>query len=94
MGGGGGDSNFAGAAAAAGIGPQGGFHSASLFPDMGLGSRSGGNIAAPEGGSYGVFTSSSSGTSDVNGKRTSFKQATVGVNDNGKISFHTIKDPQ
>ncbi|XP_049862844.1 keratin, type I cytoskeletal 9-like [Schistocerca gregaria] len=89
----GGSDGAVGAAASAAIGPQGGFQMASLFPDTGLSSRFGGDISPPAGNSFGVFTSSSSGSSDVNGKKTSFKTATVGVNDNGKVTYKTVHDP-
>nr|CAD7571795.1 unnamed protein product [Timema californicum] len=45
-----------------------------------------GGSSPPNGNSFGVFTSSSSGSSDVNGKKTSYKTATSAINDNGKIT--------
>ncbi|XP_046672732.1 glycine-rich RNA-binding protein 3, mitochondrial-like [Homalodisca vitripennis] len=52
-----------------------------------------GSFKPPSGGSFGVFTSSSSGSSDINGKKTSYKQSTIGVNDNGKVTTYTAHDP-
>ncbi|XP_054268530.1 annexin A7-like [Macrosteles quadrilineatus] len=52
-----------------------------------------GNFKPPGGSSFGVFTSSSSGSSDINGKKTSFKQSSIGVNDNGKVTTYTAHDP-
>lgn len=55
--------------------------------------RVSGSFKPPGGGSFGVFTSSSSGSSDVNGKKTSFKQSSIGINDNGKVTTYTAHDP-
>lgn len=52
-----------------------------------------GTFNPPGGTSFGVFTSSSSGSSDINGKKTSFKQSSVGINDNGKVTTYTAHDP-
>lgn len=52
-----------------------------------------GSFTPPGGGHFGVFTSSSSHSSDVDGKVTSHKMATVGVNDNGKVTTYTAHDP-
>lgn len=52
-----------------------------------------GSFKPPGGSSYGVFTSSSSGSSDINGKKTSFKQSSIGINDNGKVTTYTAHDP-
>ncbi|XP_063219158.1 keratin, type I cytoskeletal 9-like isoform X2 [Bacillus rossius redtenbacheri] len=87
-------SDVAGAAAVASLSPQGGYGYADVFPD--LSSRFGavgGEFPKPSGGSYGVFTSSSSGSSDIDGKKTNFKSATTGINDNGKVTVYTKHDP-
>ncbi|KAK6620498.1 hypothetical protein RUM44_006900 [Polyplax serrata] len=75
-------------------GPQGGYGQASAFPGGadGLGVRISEELPPPSGGTFGVFSSSSSGTSDINGKRTSFKTSTFGTNDNGKITFRTVNE--
>lgn len=52
-----------------------------------------GSFSPPGSSSYGVFTSSSSGSSDINGKKTSFKQSSIGINDNGKVTTYTAHDP-
>lgn len=52
-----------------------------------------GSFKPPGSSSFGVFTSSASGSSDVNGKKTSFKQSTLGVNDNGKVTTYTAHNP-
>lgn len=52
-----------------------------------------GKFPPPGGSSFGVFTSSVSGSSDVNGKKSGFKQSTIGVNDNGKVTTYTAHDP-
>lgn len=52
-----------------------------------------GSFVPPGGSSYGVFTSSSSHMSNVDGKVSSHKTATVGINDNGKITTYTAHDP-
>jgi len=83
------------AVASANIGPQGGFQSGQISPVApGIHSRFDEPLPPPRGGSYGVFSSSSSSSSiGPDGKEKSFKQATTGVNDNGKVSFHTVRDP-
>ncbi|XP_067009048.2 spidroin-1 isoform X1 [Anabrus simplex] len=81
-----------GAQASVSLGTRGGFGQAEYYPPE-LGSRIGQEIPPPSGGNYAVFSSSSSGSSDVNGKKTSFKQATIGVNDNGKVSTYSVKNP-
>lgn len=59
-----------------------------------LGQRQGGPFAAPgEAGSFGTFSSVSTGSSTVNGKTTSYKEAISGVNDNGKITTFVARDP-
>lgn len=60
----------------------------------GIESRFGEELPAPSGGSIGVFSSSSSMQSvGPDGKETSSKIATTGLNDNGKITFRTVHDP-
>ncbi|XP_015601008.1 fibroin heavy chain isoform X1 [Cephus cinctus] len=83
------------ATASANLGPQGGHQSASISPAApGIFSRFGESVPPPSGNSFGVFTSSSSGHSvGPDGKETSYKSATTGVNDNGKVSYHTVRDP-
>lgn len=83
------------ASASASLGPEGGYGQGQVAPGGpdGLGLRIAQDFAPPSGGgSFGTFSSSSSGSSDVNGKRTSFKTATFGTNDNGKISFKTVSE--
>ncbi|XP_012286577.1 uncharacterized protein LOC105703065 [Orussus abietinus] len=93
--GGGGSSGPHSASASATLGPRGGFQEASIGPvQPGIFSRFGEDVPAPSGNSFGVFTSSSSSHSvGPDGKETSFKSATTGVNDNGRISYHTVHDP-
>lgn len=59
----------------------------------GVESRFANELPAPSGGSYGVFSSSSSHTMvGPDGKTVSHKSSTTGVNDNGKITFRTVED--
>ncbi|CAG2056627.1 unnamed protein product, partial [Timema podura] len=83
-----------GAFATANITPQGGHGTVGVLPGLAtrFSSDEGGNTP-PNGNSFGVFTSSSSGSSDVNGKKTSYKTATSAINDNGKITVYTANDP-
>lgn len=77
-----------------GLGPQGGYQAGAINPVApGVQSRFGEEIPAPSGGSYGVFSSSSSKTVvGPDGKPVSHKISTTGVNDNGKITFRTVED--
>lgn len=58
---------------------------------MNVGSRFAG---APSDGKgfQGVFTSSSITSSNVDGKETVHRQATTTVNENGKVTSHTVRD--
>ncbi|XP_043259754.1 uncharacterized protein LOC122401595 [Colletes gigas] len=75
------------------LGPGGGYHAAVLNPGApGVESRFAEELPPPSGGSYGVFTSSSSNTMiGPDGKAVSHKVSTTGVNDNGKIHFRTVE---
>nr|CAD7433832.1 unnamed protein product [Timema monikensis] len=76
-----------GAFATANITPQGGHGTVGVLPGLATRfSSDDGGSTPPNGNSFGVFTSSSSGSSDVNGKKTSYKTATSAINDNGKIT--------
>ncbi|XP_026464518.1 uncharacterized protein LOC113378117 isoform X2 [Ctenocephalides felis] len=85
------------AMAAASLGPNGGFQSAQLSPpnpnSPNVLNRFGSEGGTVPGGTYSVFTSSVSGSSDINGKKTSFRKAQTTVNDNGKVSTYTVQDP-
>jgi hypothetical protein len=60
----------------------------------GIFSRFGEDVPPPSGKQYGVFSSSSSSSqTGPDGKQVSHKSATVGINDNGKISYKTVHDP-
>ncbi|XP_078033553.1 uncharacterized protein LOC144468167 isoform X2 [Augochlora pura] len=76
------------------LGPQGGYQAGAIHPAApGVQSRFGEDIPAPSGNSYGVFSSSSSKTViGPDGKPISHKTSTTGVNDNGNISYHTVRD--
>ncbi|XP_015438451.1 PREDICTED: uncharacterized protein LOC107193505 [Dufourea novaeangliae] len=76
------------------LGPNGGYQSGVISPVApGLQSRFGEDIPPPSGGTYGVFSSSSSKTVvGPDGKQHSEKSSTTGVNDNGKITFRTVHD--
>ncbi|XP_076662500.1 uncharacterized protein LOC143365825 [Halictus rubicundus] len=76
------------------LGPQGGYQAGAIHPAApGVQSRFGEEISPPSGGSYGVFSSSSSKTVvGPDGKPVSHKISTTGVNDNGKITFRTVED--
>ncbi|XP_058799233.1 uncharacterized protein LOC131668811 isoform X1 [Phymastichus coffea] len=95
------DSNFgypngpASAFSSINLGPQGGYQQGAINPARtGTLSRFGEGVPAPSGNNYGVFSSSSSSSSTgPDGKTVSHKSATVGVNDNGKVSVKTIHDP-
>ncbi|XP_014230560.1 uncharacterized protein LOC106654926 isoform X5 [Trichogramma pretiosum] len=83
------------ATASASIGPGGGYQQAAVNPpNPNFESRFGEAIpASPGGGSYGVFSSSSSSSGvGPDGKPVNHKQATVAVNNNGKVSVHTVGD--
>nr|CAD7200011.1 unnamed protein product [Timema douglasi] len=78
-----------GAFATANITPQGGHGTVGVLPGLATRfSSDDGGSPPPNGNSFGVFTSSSSGSSDVNGKKTSYKTATSAINDNGKITVY------
>ena len=58
------------------------------------GESAGGPFPATSGsnGPVGVFTSSSSGSSDINGKKSSFKEATSGViGADGKVQGYSVR---
>lgn len=60
----------------------------------GIQSRFNEPLPPSSGGSYGVFSSSSSSHSvGPDGREKAFKSATTGVNDNGKVTYHTVHDP-
>lgn len=91
-----------GAVASGSIGPGGGYGSTKVFPSSGGSglndrfgpvSESSGPLPAPSGGSVGISSFSSSSSTDVDGKKTSQKAATVTVNDNGKVTSYTSHDP-
>jgi len=91
-----------GAAAFASIGNNGGFQAASLFPENpeqpNFANRFGGGGADGASGGdgngfYGVFTSSHSASSNIDGKPTQFHKAETVINDNGKITRKTIQYP-
>ncbi|KAJ3622856.1 hypothetical protein MTP99_019131 [Tenebrio molitor] len=79
----------------ASLGPQGGYQTAAVYPEnpnapnifSRFGETSGGD------GTYGVFTSSVSSSSNVDGKPQNFHRASTTINDNGKISTYTVKNP-
>uniref|UniRef100_A0A6M2E3Z0 Putative conserved secreted protein n=1 Tax=Xenopsylla cheopis TaxID=163159 RepID=A0A6M2E3Z0_XENCH len=85
------------ALAAASIGPSGGFQSVQLSPpnpnSPNVLNRFGSEGGTQPGGAYSVFTSSVSGSRDINGKKTSFRKAQTTINDNGKISTYSVQDP-
>nr|CAD7405373.1 unnamed protein product [Timema poppensis] len=83
-----------GAFATANITPQGGHGTVGVLPGLATRfSSDDGGSPPPNGNSFGVFTSSSSGSSDVNGKKTSYKTATSAINDNGKITVYNALIP-
>lgn len=95
LGGGGyGGGQAVGASSSASLGPQGGHGSAHIHPSQeGLDLRFGQPTGQDAGGSKSVFTSSSSGSSTVDGQTTSFKKATFTVNDNGNVTTYSVSDP-
>ncbi|CAD1479832.1 unnamed protein product [Heterotrigona itama] len=76
------------------LGPGGGYQSGAINPAApGVESRFANELPPPSGGSYGVFSSSSSHSMvGPDGKTVSHKSSTTGVNDNGKITFRTVED--
>ncbi|CAH1153726.1 unnamed protein product [Phaedon cochleariae] len=84
-----------GAFASGVIGPDGVQQTASVFPENpnapNVNTRFGGS-GQPD-GFRSVFTSSSSFTSNVDGQPKTVKQATTTVNDNGKVTTYTAKNP-
>lgn len=62
-------------------------------PNTGPVSSVSGQFPPPQGGFQGISTFSSSGQSDINGKKTSYKTSSVSVNDNGKVTTYTAHDP-
>jgi len=93
---GGGFSNLGGQGASASgfIGPGGTHQTAAVYPqnpnrpnvDTRFGDSSGG-------GNFGVFTSSQSLSSNLDGKPVNFHKATTTINDNGKVSTYTVQNP-
>ncbi|KAK4872276.1 hypothetical protein RN001_016400 [Aquatica leii] len=85
--------NLQGAFATAQMNPQSYQQNAGLFtPYM---SSSNLNLIGkpPIGNNYGVYTSSQSVNSNVNGQPVTYQQSSTTVNDNGKINTHTIRYP-
>ncbi|XP_017770348.1 PREDICTED: uncharacterized protein LOC108558059 [Nicrophorus vespilloides] len=87
-----------GASASGSIGPGGGYQSAGVYPENpnnpNIFNRFGGGEEAQKpNGFYGVFTSSHSSTSDVDGKKTSAHEAQTTINDNGKVTTYKVKNP-
>ena len=85
-----------GSLASASIGPGGVQQTAAVYPENPAVPNVNTRFAAaggPRGGSYGVFTSSQSATSNLNGKPMSFHRATTTVNDNGKVTTYTVQNP-
>ncbi|XP_076172492.1 uncharacterized protein LOC143149197 [Ptiloglossa arizonensis] len=76
------------------LGPEGGYQSGAINPaSPGIESRFGEALPPPSGNNYAVFSSSSSKTMrGPDGKITSHKTSSTGVNDNGKITFRTIEE--
>lgn len=80
-----------GASASAEIEPDGGHGEVNLYDSGTKTGSDGGSFPAPGNGPVSVFTSSSSGSSDINGKKTSYKTATSGTVDaTGKVTQYTV----
>jgi len=88
--------------AAASIGPKGYTQTAAVYPENpghpNIFSRFGevgpSGAGGGGGGNYGVFTSSvSSSATDGDGKTRNYQHATTTVNDNGKVTTYTVKNP-
>lgn len=62
-------------------------------PSSGPVSSVSGSFPPPSGTFQGISTFSSSGQTDLNGKKTSYKTSSVSVNDNGKVTTFTAHDP-
>lgn len=87
-----------GAAASASIGPGGVHQTAQVYPENpnspNVDTRFGGSEGGtPGAGTYSVFTSSVSGSSDLDGKKTGYHHAQTTVNDNGKVTTYTSHNP-
>ncbi|KMQ89289.1 hypothetical protein RF55_11093 [Lasius niger] len=82
------------ASASIGLGPGGGFQAGQISPAApGIESRFAEDLPAPSGNSFGVFASSSSSSmTGPDGKPIGHKSSVTGVNDNGKISYHSVHD--
>ncbi|CAL1679952.1 unnamed protein product [Lasius platythorax] len=82
------------ASASIGLGPGGGFQAGQISPAApGIESRFAEELPAPSGNSFGVFASSSSSSmTGPDGKPIGHKSSVTGVNDNGKISYHSVHD--
>ncbi|XP_022901290.1 uncharacterized protein [Onthophagus taurus] len=86
-----------GAAASAAFGPGGIHQTAGVFPENpnspNINTRFAASPDGAPGGFHSVSTSSFSSSSDVNGKPSSFHQASTTVNDNGKVTTYTVRKP-
>ncbi|CAH0561913.1 unnamed protein product [Brassicogethes aeneus] len=86
-----------GAFASAFIGPNGVHQTAQVFPENpafpNINTRFGGVNPGNENYHYSVATSSSSHTRNINGKQESAQEAQTTINDNGKITTYTAKNP-
>ncbi|CAH2013035.1 unnamed protein product [Acanthoscelides obtectus] len=84
-----------GAVASASIGPGGGQQTAAVYPENpgvpNINSRFGGS--GQPGGFKSVSTFSSSHTTNVNGVPRTVQQATSTINDNGRVTTYTAKNP-
>ncbi|XP_013104954.1 uncharacterized protein LOC106085299 isoform X2 [Stomoxys calcitrans] len=79
-------------AAAASIGPDGGYQTAFINPaNPGVPNISNRFASTSPGGYKGVSVSSYSSSSDVNGKRTNYRGAQTTINDNGKITTYKVQ---
>ncbi|XP_063928834.1 uncharacterized protein LOC135141555 isoform X1 [Zophobas morio] len=91
--------NGGAAVASAALGPQGGYQGAAVYPENpnapNIFTRFGGaGEGGPTGqGNYGVFTSSVSSSSNLDGKVHNFHRATTTINDNGKVTTYEVKNP-
>ncbi|GAB0095894.1 hypothetical protein DMENIID0001_113300 [Sergentomyia squamirostris] len=88
------------ASSSASLGPQGTYQTANIIPanpdSPNVDTRIGADqplvtVSAGQPGYYGVSSSSFAVSSDVNGQKSSHREASTSINDNGKVTTYTVK---
>ncbi|XP_059618050.1 fibroin heavy chain isoform X2 [Phlebotomus argentipes] len=88
------------ASSSASLGPQGGYQTANIIPanpnSPNVDTRYGGEnpvvtTSVGQPGFYGVSSSSFSTSSDINGQKSSHREAQTTINDNGQVTTYTVR---